>query len=425
MKVLWLTNTHGLFRSASKSNGGYNGGGWESSLQRLFCGRGDVQLAVAFVSESITERKIEEDDIVYYPIYSKPLTAWQKLRRYYGGYKHVDKTAHHSRLQEIIADFEPDIIHIHGIENQLANILLLDGLNIPTIVSLQGLLLPYANTFFPEGFNLSSFQRPFSINEHILRNGYRFAYRSMQVRAEHERLLWQKVQNVFGRTAWDKVVAAVYAPKAKYYHGGEVMRPSFYENVGRHAAKTPTGTIRLCSTISNTVYKGLDVIMKTARELSLLGIDYEWKVVGIINSCRIIKYFQRQLGIDISRLNIRFCGVKTAEELVEELLQSDIFVHPSYIDNSPNSVSEAQMVGCPVIAHNTGGLPSLIEHGKTGFLVPTNSVAEIVYYIKQLAETQGLSQSISRAATAAALHRHDKTAIINEVIAAYKKIINN
>ena len=48
---------------------------------------------------------------------------------------------------------------------------------------------------------------------------------------------------------------------------------------------------------------------------------------------------------------------------------SAVLIHPSHIDNSPNSVAEAMASGLPVIASNVGGIPSMIENGVTGLLV--------------------------------------------------------
>lgn len=422
MKVLWLTNTPGLFYQNKESNGTYNGGGWEASLQLLFAGRTDVSLAVAFESEMEKEKKVEQDGFIYYPIYSKPKSAFNKLKLYYGGYKHVDSGLHIPRIKEIIEDFTPDIIHIHGLENTLANILLHDIANVPIVVSLQGLLLPYSEAFFPEGVDEHSFRFPLSLSEHIFRNGYRYAYKSIRVRAEHEMLLWAKVKNVFGRTCWDKSMCERYSSGVSYHYGGEVLRDAFYANAGSHEAKEDIRQIRICSTISNTVYKGLDVILKTAKTLQEKGVDYEWNVIGIDASCRLIKHFSRQFHIDVKSLNIKFCGVKNAREIVDMVRLSDVFIHPSHIDNSPNSVCEAQMIGCPVIANNVGGLPSLIDDGKTGLLVPTNTIEELVSCICELKQNAALRRAISANSVAVALKRHDRNTIIEHLIRSYNKI---
>lgn len=61
-----------------------------------------------------------------------------------------------------------------------------------------------------------------------------------------------------------------------------------------------------------------------------------------------------------------------SDKLVELLLESDLYVHTAYIDNSPNAICEAQYLGMPIIATYVGGVPSLIEQGKDGVLIPAN-----------------------------------------------------
>ena len=43
-----------------------------------------------------------------------------------------------------------------------------------------------------------------------------------------------------------------------------------------------------------------------------------------------------------------------SEQVAQELSSSRVYIHPAIIDNSPNSLCEAQIVGCPVIAANVG-----------------------------------------------------------------------
>jgi len=64
-------------------------------------------------------------------------------------------------------------------------------------------------------------------------------------------------------------------------------------------------------------------------------------------------------------------GALNAQQMTEELAMSHVFVSPSFIDNSPNAVSEAQLIGMPVISTYTGGVPSLIEEGQTGLFFQT------------------------------------------------------
>lgn len=59
------------------------------------------------------------------------------------------------------------------------------------------------------------------------------------------------------------------------------------------------------------------------------------------------------------------------DDLSLSLLYSaaDIFVAPSIQDNLPNTVMEAAACGTPSVAFDIGGMPDLIKHMETGFLV--------------------------------------------------------
>ncbi len=54
--------------------------------------------------------------------------------------------------------------------------------------------------------------------------------------------------------------------------------------------------------------------------------------------------------------------------LVKLYNAADTFVLPSLQDNLPNTVVESQACGTPVVGFRIGGVPEMVEHGKTGFL---------------------------------------------------------
>ena len=54
--------------------------------------------------------------------------------------------------------------------------------------------------------------------------------------------------------------------------------------------------------------------------------------------------------------------------MCKRYLQSHVFVCPSFIENSPNSVGEAQLLGIPCIASFVGGVSDMVVDGETGLL---------------------------------------------------------
>ncbi|MGH2651745.1 MAG: glycosyltransferase, partial [Actinomycetota bacterium] len=73
------------------------------------------------------------------------------------------------------------------------------------------------------------------------------------------------------------------------------------------------------------------------------------------------------------------------------LRQCDIFVLPSLSEASSNVVLEAMATGLPVVTTRVGGMPGLVDHGRTGFLVPPDDVEELAGAILRLLETPALA----------------------------------
>lgn len=418
MRILWLSMNPGLYGVSEGNAKQYNGGGWISSLQRLFEDDKDVELALVFTTELNLENSSYKN-FAYYPV-QHTQSRWQKIKEYYGGYKYPDMTSYIDDIQKVVEDFHPDVIHIFGLENPMANIL--GKLNIPQVVHLQGLIIPIQNTFWPVGFSQNDFFLRPSKREWLFRNGFVYSYKSIKGRANREKELFKRLEYVMGRTRWDRNITELYAPQAKYYHVNEVLRPIFYEHQNEWKPNK-FENFKIISVISETIYKGLDLIMKTAQLLTSLGVQFEWNVVGIKSSDRIVKYFEKNLEVKSENVNIHYCGVMSAEEICEEALSSSLYVHPSYIDNSPNSLCEAQLLGLPVVATNVGGIPSLLEGCEPLQLVPTNGVCDLAHSIIMLQKHLNLAESISAKGYELAKKRHDREEIKRALISTYQSVI--
>lgn len=418
IKVLWLSTHSGLYNNNTGGNKAYNGGGWITSLQEILCEHDHIELAVAFVTNE-TLQKEKQGSTIYYPIYEKKKGKIDKIKSYYTLSVINDPELLLPSVLKVIQDYQPDVIHMFGIENRFAHIL--GHTSVPIVVHIQGLLAPCDNAFWPAGINKSSFLWPPSLKEWIFRNGFIFLKNKIHARAIKEANLLKKVNHFMGRTAWDYQVSRLFSPSSSYHVVDEVLRKPFYEHQGEW--KRAEGKMIITSTVSETVYKGVDLIMKTAKLLKqTTQIELEWRVVGVREDSRMIRFFERQLDIDSRDYNISYCGVKSASEIVKTILDSSIYVHPSYIDNSPNSICEAQLLGIPVIACSVGGVSTLLEDGKTGTLVPANAPYELAYHVKNYLLCPQQYEEKRIVGLAAAKIRHDKQRIIHSLIDTYTYI---
>ena len=135
-------------------------------------------------------------------------------------------------------------------------------------------------------------------------------------------------------------------------------------------------------------------------------------------------FTEKHTGLHHQDVNVNLCGVASAEELRKSLLNSTLYFHSSYIENSPNAVCEAQILGLPVVASRVGGTDSMVEHGKTGFLYPVTDPYMAAYYIGRMIEDKEENVKIGKEAREVALVRHDKGKIVEELLKTYQEIVD-
>ena len=407
MKVLWFSPTPVNY---SEETWAHNGGGWISSLQNIVTSIENIDLGIVFESTQKLEKKFV-NEVCYYPII-KDVTLKERFK------KAPQNSILINKAVRIIKDFKPDVIHLFGSESWYG--LLVNFTGIPIVIHMQGSLPSYYNARYPAGMSVWNkiFSTKTTIKQKLMafRIDATFHHNALQ----EERILKSNCY-FMGRTRWDKAIVNFYSPKATYFECQEALRDSFLNTKQKWIYKA-ANKIKLISVISGPLYKGVDVILKTAQLLKThSSIDFEWNICGISNSDLIESVYEIK-GKDV---NVNYLGVLKQVVLKNKLLNSNFYIHPSYIDNSPNSVCEAQILGVPVIACDTGGLGTIIEEKKTGFLVPANDPLMIAHLITKLSDDQDLLKKVSKASIAQASARHDKQMIKKQLSAIYLKIIKS
>jgi glycosyltransferase involved in cell wall biosynthesis len=96
--------------------------------------------------------------------------------------------------------------------------------------------------------------------------------------------------------------------------------------------------------------------------------------------------------------NARFLGFRYNEELSRLYASADAFLFPSTTDTLGQVVMEAQAAGLPVLVTDQGGPKEVVEHAKTGFILPATNPAAWTDLIIQLATNPTLRATLSAAA---------------------------
>lgn len=412
MKVLWFVQEN---FDPSREKGGYNGAGWISSLCNEIVKNDGIDLAMAFFSKDTRVGKA--NGVKYYSMETPELSSFKKIYYRIKGKFNQEEEAlwskYRNKMLKVLDDFEPDIIQIFGSENKYG--LIATVTNVPVILHIQGVLGPYFNAFLPPYVSKRDFYFKDGLNPiKIIKNLSQIYNWKMMTHCESSIL--RNVYYYFGRTTWDYRIVKLFNPKATYFHCDEILRHSFYADDMKRQIPSK---LKIVSTISVPLYKGYDLILKAANQLCSLNIDFEWIVFGNVSPT----FIEEKLGIKHENVHVKLFGVASEKQIKEELLSSTVYVHPSYIDNSPNSVCEAQMCGVPVIATNVGGVCSIVEDGVTGYLVPANDPYQIAYLANNLFKNLVEVEKITETARQNAQQRHNKVKIANQLLTAYNHIL--
>jgi glycosyltransferase involved in cell wall biosynthesis len=127
----------------------------------------------------------------------------------------------------------------------------------------------------------------------------------------------------------------------------------------------------------------------------------------------------RRLGLDA---RIRFAG--RHDTVAPFLRDADTFVLTSRSEACPNAVLEAMAMALPVVATDVGGIPELIEHRRTGFLVPPDRGDDIARAIVGLVRQPEFAQAIGRAARSTVASRFSFDAMVGRFEDLYDECLS-
>ncbi|MDM8310361.1 glycosyltransferase family 4 protein [Phocaeicola barnesiae] len=411
MKVLWFEIT--IPANYKASNRVVSS--WQDSLEAILKSNKEIELYIAFETTNKEDQAKTIDGVTYVPMITHYSFIEKKLNKI--TWKINENKIIKNGIQ-IIDKYKPDIIHVFG--NEWPFGLLAKYTNIPLVIHIQGSIIPYYNALYPPKYNGYTLTYTAGLNLKMQWQNIKALYKN-QSRLNMEKRIWECVNHYMGRTSWDKALVKMIHPNATYHHVDEAIRPIFLET-NTQWKLSEQNQIQLFSTGCTTFWKGVDVMLKTAHILKTLNINFTWKVAGFMPK-RLKAAVEKKEKLKFNDNNIEILGFISPTEIINLMSQSTIYVHTAYIENSPNSICEAQLLGMPIISTMVGGISTLVRNGIDGDLLPANDPWQIANAILELAKDKERMMLYSKNSKEFAVQRHDKQKILNQLLNCYNDII--
>ncbi len=396
-----------------------------------------VTLGVCFPGE-IGEKAVILDNVSFYG-FSEDLNTPE-----------IYDDALERRIKSILDDFKPDIIHVFGAEfpHSLAAIKAF-GRPERTLLGIQGVCSEIAKVYMAnlpaEIQSMTTFRDRYK-NDSLTRQQEKYTQRGV-----HETEAIKLAGHITGRTDFDRNISLEINPDATYHKMNETMRDTFYEGAWR-SVNTVTHSIFLSQ--GDYPLKGfhfmleaMPIILKEFPDAKLYVAGNS--VIGKIRRKTVTvpdeqkdasgkskypmairisaygKYLKKLIRKNRLGGKVVMLGKLSAEQMKEQLLKSNVFVCPSILENSPNSMAETMLLGVPIVASETGGIPSMLDKNVDGLLFENGDPEELARCVNQMFREPVIAAVYGDNAKKHAMITHDPTTNYNMLLTIYKEIMNS
>ncbi len=354
----------------------------------------------------------------------------------YGCYQEPVPYVYYPELeQQFLAEletFRPDVIHIWGTEYghtlAMVNAAEKAGLLDRTVISIQGLCTEVAR-HYAKGVP-TRIQNGYTFRDLLRRDNMAQQAEKFAKRGELEVAAIQKARHVIGRTHWDKACAMDYHPEIQYHFCNETLREEFYEGAWQYESCRQH---RIFASSCSYPVKGFHYLLEAFAQVLKDYPDARLAVTGkSFLGATGLKQKLRRNGYDkyLTDLvkkhhledKIDFLGKLDAKGMKQAFLDANVFALPSTIENSPNSLGEAMLLGVPCVAAEVGGVSDLMT-GTEGRVYPPGDTAMLAAHIREVFAMGESASQMGRRASAHARNTHDPQINMETLMQVYQSLM--
>jgi glycosyltransferase involved in cell wall biosynthesis len=362
---------------------------WIRNATRALARHTDIELHIVSHEKRFPKDYRFEEGGVHYHYLHAPLPQVPRPVALY----QLDRWKYYRELDAI----KPDLVHGQGTENLFSYIAVTSGY--PAVISVQAII------------------------SHLFRQ-----YRRVS-RRYFEHAIVQFIERYTIRRARHLIIKAPFVesfvrslnPDARLYLLENIIHEAFFA-VRRELGRQRNRVV-FVGTLINT--KGVEELVGAFQRVASEFPSLELHLVGTGTHAYVDGVLKPLIASGPAAGRVTLHGQLSSERIAALFGQASMLVLPSYSDTSPNVIAEALVAGVPVIGTDVGGIPYMIEHDRTGLLVPVRDVDSLAAAMRRYLQNEALAEEHARRGSDRARARYGEERFVRSLMEIYAEVLNS
>ena len=293
------------------------------------------------------------------------------------------------QVQEFLKRLAPALVHSHDVYG-----LMVKGIPGPRVHTIHGFI--YGDT---------------------LVSNERFGWIRSQVWRRVETAAWAEQPNIVSISPYVRQHLAPHATGAIHDIENPISREFF--SIAR--AERPL-TIFSAAVICRR--KNIMRLIEALARVVAGGIDASLRLAGAVTEDDYAGDVRDRIQVLGLGRNVEWLGGMSSAGVRDELSRASIFVLASLEENAPLGIEEAMAAGVPVVTSNRCGMPYMVSHGETGYLIDPENPEDIAERLAGLLGDDDLRVRMGDRARAVATVRFHPDAVARQTRELYLRVID-
>jgi glycosyltransferase involved in cell wall biosynthesis len=349
------------------------------NLLRGFKKLPDVDLDVVVLDNNVSEPQIHDWDGIN--IHRLPRTTESELVNAI--------TTGRETVKKYLYELAPDIVHAHDTYG-----FMIQNMELPRVFTIHGF-----------------------INRDTYLSKSKFSYLRSLLWKFYEEKMWAEQPNIISISPYVRErISGIN--QGMVYDIDNPIGSSFFD-----IERNTTGNI-IFSAAHINIRKNTLKLIQAVNLLVKKGVEVELRLAGLFTDSNYKKEILDYIEENGIQDNIKLLGVIGTSEIKNELAKASIFALVSLEENSPMGIEEAMAVGLPVVTSNRCGMPYMVQHGESGYLVDPYDPQNIAEKLELILTSNDRFTRMCTRSREIAEERFHVDRVVKKTMRVYKEILN-